>query len=96
MTKSVAGFTPMTPDQGIEQENRTLKVIGGIVRITQSEKALANYFIIAPELSKLLHELAAEYDSDNNDTEKNATPHNHRREAISNDEECSETDRCTP
>ena len=67
VTKIVAGFTSNTPDQGIEQENRTLKVIGGIVRITQNENALANFFLIAPELSKLLHEFAAEYGSDNND-----------------------------
>ena len=67
VTKSVAGFTSMTPDQGIEQENRTLKVMGGIVRITQNEKTLATFFLIAPELSKLRHEFAAKYGSDNND-----------------------------
>ena len=35
-------------NQGIEQENRTLKVIGGIVGITQNEKALDKFFLIAP------------------------------------------------
>ena len=50
MTKGVAGFTAIAPDQGIEQENRTLKVIGGIVGITQNEKALDKFFLIAPEL----------------------------------------------
>ena len=34
VTKGVAGFTSIAPDQGIEQENRTLEVIGGIVGIT--------------------------------------------------------------
>ena len=67
MTKGVAGFTSIAPDQGIEQENRTLNVIGGIVGITQNEKALDKFFLVAPELSKLLHEFAAEYGSDNND-----------------------------
>ena len=67
VTNGVAGFTAIAPDQGIEQENRTLKVIGGIVGITQNEKALDKFFLIAPELSKLLHEFAAEYGSDNND-----------------------------
>ena len=81
VTKSVAGFTSMTPDQGIEQENRTLEVIGGIVRITQNEKTLANLFLIAPELSKLLHELAAEYGSDNND--KRTQHHNITGEKLS-------------
>ena len=67
VTKGVAGFTSIAPDQGIEQENRTLEVIGGIVGITQNEKALDKLFLIAPELSKLLYEFAAEYGSDNND-----------------------------
>ncbi len=68
VTKGVAGFTSIAPDQEIEQENRTLCVIGGIIGITQNEKALDKFFlVIAQELSKLLHEFAAEYDSDNND-----------------------------
>ena len=66
VTKTVAGFTSITLDEGTKQETRTLNVIGGIVGITHNEKALANYFITAPELSKLLHEVAAEYGSDNN------------------------------
>ena len=52
---------------GKRSKNRTLKVIGGIVGITQNEKALDKFFLIAPELYKLLHEFAAEYGSDNND-----------------------------
>ena len=39
----------------------TLKVIGGIVWLTNNETALDKFFIIAPELSKLLHAFAAEY-----------------------------------
>ena len=58
MTKGVAGFTSIASDQGIEQENRTLKMIGGIIGITQNEKALDKFFLVAPELSKLLHEFA--------------------------------------
>ena len=66
MTKGVAGFTSIAPDQGIEQENRTLEVIGGIVGITWNEKALDKFFLVAPKLSNLLHEFA-EYGSDSND-----------------------------
>ena len=40
-------------------------VIGEIVEITQNENALDEFFLIAPELSKLLGEFAAEYGSDN-------------------------------
>ena len=45
VTKGVAGFTSIGPNHGIEQENRELKVIGGIVGI------LDKYLLIAPELS---------------------------------------------
>ncbi len=91
VTKGVAGFTSIAPDQGIEQETRTLYVIGGIVGITQNEKALDKFFlVITQELSKLLHEFAAEYSSDNND--KRTQHHKITGEALSNDEECSETD----
>ena len=43
------------------QSPLTLKVIGGIIGITQHEKVLDNFFITAPELYKLLYEFAAEY-----------------------------------
>ena len=43
------------------QSALTQKVIGGIVGEAQHEKALDKLFIIAPELSKLLPEFAAEY-----------------------------------
>jgi len=45
-----------SPDHGIEQENCELKVIGGIVGITQNEKSLDKYLLIAPEVSNLQHE----------------------------------------
>ena len=61
VSKGAAGFTSMAPDHGIEQENRSLKVIGGIVGITQNEKSLDKYFLIAPELTKLLSEFEKAY-----------------------------------
>ena len=56
VTKGAAGFTSIAPDHGIEHENRKLKVTGGIVGITQNEKALDRYFLIAPEVAKLVDE----------------------------------------
>ena len=44
VTKGLAGFTSIAPDHGIEQENRRLKVMGGIIGITQNEKALDKFF----------------------------------------------------
>lgn len=63
VTKSTAGFTSIAPDHGTGQENRALRVIGRIIGITQNEKALDKYFLIAPELSKFLHDFAAIYDT---------------------------------
>ena len=57
----MTGFTSIGPDHGIEQENRELKVVGGIVGITQNEKSLDKYFLIAPELSNLQHEFEKKY-----------------------------------
>ena len=44
VTKGLAGFTSTASDHGIEQENRKLKVMGGIVGLTQNEKALDKFF----------------------------------------------------
>ena len=57
----------------------------------EDEKEIYN--ILTMEVMTILHECAAEYGCDNN---KNTTPQNKRREAISNDEECSETGRPIP
>ena len=48
-----AGFTSVGPNHGIEQDNRELKVVGGVVGVTQKENFLDKYFLIAPELSNL-------------------------------------------
>ena len=42
ITKGVAGFSSICPDHGLEQENRELKVFGGIVGITQNESLWTN------------------------------------------------------
>ena len=56
VTKSIIPFCSIGPDRGIEQENRTMKVIGGITGITQKEAALDKCFLIAPELARLVNE----------------------------------------
>ena len=70
VTKGLAAFTSISPDHGIEQENRALKVIGGIVGITQNEKALDKFFLIAPVLSKSLDEFAEGYGFGGNHSRK--------------------------
>ena len=67
VTKGVAGFTSIGPDHAIEQENRELKVVGGIVGITQQEGAFDKYFLIAPELSKIQQQFEQKYGSTGGD-----------------------------
>ena len=48
VTKGLAGFMSIASDHGIEQENRKLKVMGEIGGLTQNEKVLDKFFLIAP------------------------------------------------
>ena len=61
MFKHQNTFTRFLHHMCTGQSPLPLKVIGGIVGITQNEKALDKFFILAPELSKALNALAAEY-----------------------------------
>lgn len=63
----MAGFTSIALDHGTEEENRTMKVIGGIIGIAQNKKVLDKLFLVVPELSYMLHEFATEYGIDKND-----------------------------
>ena len=56
VTKSSIPFCSIGPDHGIEHENRTMKVIGGITGITQNDATLDKFFLIAPELARLVKE----------------------------------------
>ena len=53
VTKNEIPFTSIAPDHALEQENRCLKVSGGIIGITQNENALKRFFLIAPELEHI-------------------------------------------
>ena len=53
VSKSNVKFTSIGSDHGVEQENKRLKVSGGIVGITQQEQALQRFFLAAPVLSAL-------------------------------------------
>ncbi len=43
-------------DHSLEQINRSLKVLGGITGITTNADALARFFLVAPEVSRLAEE----------------------------------------
>ena len=63
-------FTSIAPDHGIEHENRKLKVLGGIISITQNEKSLEKVFLISPELSTIVGEFGRKCGIDKSTSKK--------------------------
>ena len=59
--KSDIPFCGLAVDQGLEQEIRNLKIVGGVVGITQNESALSRYFLIVPELTCIIDSFWDEY-----------------------------------
>ena len=57
MNKSGIPFTVIGSDHGKEQENRALKVIGGIKDIANSEVILNEYFLTAAEIGNIVNNL---------------------------------------
>ena len=51
--KSPIPFTSLGVDQALEQENRKMKVLEGLGGLTRRPAALARFFLVAPELSRL-------------------------------------------
>ena len=51
--KSEIPFCALGADEALEHENRSVKVAGGLVGITQHPKALAKFFLTAPELQRI-------------------------------------------
>ena len=64
VTKSGIPFTNLFVDQTLEQLIRELKVAGGITGITQNASALDRFFLIAPELIKLIKDFHDSYCTD--------------------------------
>jgi hypothetical protein len=54
--RSTTPFCALGADEALEQQNRAMKVTGGLVGITQQPNALARYFLIAPELNRICQE----------------------------------------
>lgn len=46
-------FTSIGSDHALEQNNRMMKTIGGIVGLTQNQSSLNRYFLIVPVLNQL-------------------------------------------
>ena len=70
VSKSNVKFTSIGPDHAIEQENRRLKVSGGIVGITQHEQALERFFLAAPVLSAISKDFESRFTKSRRPTTK--------------------------
>ena len=49
-------FTAIGADHGIEQENKTMKILGGIKGITNNERALEEHFLTAAQISSIIED----------------------------------------
>lgn len=54
VNKSKVPFTSIGADHGIEQENRALKVVGGIWGISHNQQALNEYFLTTAEMGNIV------------------------------------------
>ena len=71
-------FCAIGPDHAIEHENKTMKIRGGLKGLTQQPAALARWFLIAPELSRLAVEAEAMFGLQTH----NSTHHHDLSEAV--------------
>ena len=53
VNKTNIPFCAVGPDHALEQVNRSMKVAGGLIGITQKANARTKFFLIAPEMANL-------------------------------------------
>lgn len=53
VNKTTVPFCSLGTDEALEHENKKMKVLGGVVNITQRKQALTRFFLTSPELSRL-------------------------------------------
>ena len=54
--KSVVSFSAIGADHGIEQENRAMKVLRGVMGLLINKEALHWFGLVAPELNRICDE----------------------------------------
>ena len=57
-------FTAVRADHAIEHGNRTMKVLGGIKGIASGINKVVKYFIIAPEINRIMQDFCEASDID--------------------------------
>ena len=70
VSKSDVPFTANRTHHGIEQENRALKVLGGIKGIANSYEALDEYFLTATELGNMIKDFCEAFGINDNHNSK--------------------------
>ena len=56
VNKTRIPFSAIGADHGIEHENRTMKVMGGIKGITNNKEALYRFALVTPEINLMVRE----------------------------------------
>ena len=70
VNKSNVVFSPIGADLAPEQENRTVKVLGGIKGIANSQKLLDEYFLSAAEMSNIVEQFCTSFLIEDSDARK--------------------------
>ena len=70
VSKSDVLFTAIGPDHGIEQENRALKVLGGIKGIANSYQELDEYFLTAAKIGNMIKDFCETFGINDNQNTK--------------------------
>ena len=58
VNKSTVPFSAIGADHGIEQENKSMKILGGIKGIANNQQALDEYFLTAGEMGNIIEDFA--------------------------------------
>ena len=61
VSKSAIPFTSIGSDHAMEQDNKKMKVSGGIIGITQNTAALHRFFLAAPLLNLISEEFFTKF-----------------------------------
>ena len=75
VNKSRIPFTAIGADHGIEQENRALKVAGGIKGIANSSQTLNEYFLTAAEMGNIINNFCECFGIEENQSRKRDEHH---------------------
>ena len=70
VNKSNIPFSAIGPDHRIEQENRALKVLGGIKGIANSEDVLNEYFVTVGEIGNMVEKFCETFHVAENQSRK--------------------------